>query len=108
MGLFEIPGGNRIEEGGMGGFIINGNKVLLAKYKGKYYAIDAKCPHLGGDLSQGKLEGKYVICPRHGHKTDITNENHFGSFSLPFTKPNSKRGNSYQVITEGEKVKIEL
>ena len=51
MGLFEIPDGNRIEEGGMGGFIINGNKVLLAKYKGKYYAIDAKCPHLGGDLS---------------------------------------------------------
>jgi len=108
VGLIEIPDSNRIEEGGMGSFVINGKKVLIAKYKGKYYAIDSKCPHMNGDLSQGQLEGKYVICPRHGHKTDITSGNHGGSFSLPFPKPNSKKGNSYRVITEGEKVKIEL
>ena len=106
MGLFEIPDGNRIQEGGMSGFIINGSKILLAKYKGKYYAIDAKCPHQGGDLSQGTLEGKYVVCPRHRRKTDITNGNHLGG--LPFPGQRSKKVKSYRVIVEGDGVKVDL
>jgi len=103
--LFEIP--HRIEEGGMGGFILNGNKILVAKYKGKYYAIDAKCPHKGGDLSKGKLAGKYVTCPRHSRKTDITTGIHLG-ISLPFLKQARKRAKVYQVITEDQKVKVNM
>jgi 3-phenylpropionate/trans-cinnamate dioxygenase ferredoxin component len=106
--LSEIAGGNRIQEGGMGGFVVNGKKILLAKYKGQYYAIDALCPHMGGDLSEGKLDGKNVICPRHGHKIDISSGEHAGSFNLPFLKSSTHKGKSYRVITEGDKVKIEL
>ncbi|MFC1953434.1 Rieske (2Fe-2S) protein [Chloroflexota bacterium] len=106
MPLFEIP--DRIEEGGMGGYIFNGNKILVAKYEGKYYAIDAKCPHLGGDLSQGKLVGKKVTCPRHKRKTDITTGIHGGIIGLPFLKQSSKKVKVYQVITEGQKVKVDL
>jgi 3-phenylpropionate/trans-cinnamate dioxygenase ferredoxin component len=108
MALFEIPGGNRLAEGGMGGFIVNGKKILLAKYKGKYFAIDTICPHMGGDLSRGTLEGKHVICPQHGHKIDITTGNHASGLRLPFPKSQTEKAVSYPVIVEGESVKIEL
>jgi nitrite reductase/ring-hydroxylating ferredoxin subunit len=108
VGLWEVADGNRIQEGGMGGFMVNGKKILLAKYKGQYYAINALCPHMGGDLCEGRLEGKNVICPRHGHKIDISSGDHAGSFNLPFLKSSSHKGKSYRVIMEGGKVKIEL
>jgi len=30
------------------------------------YAIDDSCPHAGGSLSNGKLQGTRVTCPVHG------------------------------------------
>ena len=35
------------------------------------YAIDDSCPHAGGSLSNGKLQGTRVICPVHGLKFDL-------------------------------------
>jgi len=32
------------------------------------YSIDDSCPHQGGSLSNGKLEGTRVTCPVHGLK----------------------------------------
>jgi len=43
-----------------------GHEILLARVGDKYYAVDGRCPHMQGDLSQGKLEGTIVTCPRHG------------------------------------------
>jgi nitrite reductase/ring-hydroxylating ferredoxin subunit len=105
---FEIPGGNLVQEGGMGVFSVNGNRILLSKYKGKYYAINAICPHQGGDLSSGTLEGKNVICPRHGHKIDITSGNHAGIFQASFLKSKNSLGKSYRVIDGGDTVIIEM
>jgi 3-phenylpropionate/trans-cinnamate dioxygenase ferredoxin component len=108
MALFEIDNGHQVEEGGMGIFNVNDNKILLAKYKGRYYAINAICPHQGGDLSSGMLDGKNVICPRHGHKIDITTGKHAGVLNAPFLKSRNNGGKSYRVITEDNILKIEL
>lgn len=43
-----------------------GRKVLVAKVADKYYATQARCPHMGGILANGKLEGTVVTCPFHG------------------------------------------
>lgn len=37
----------------------------------KYHAADNRCPHMGENLSQGKLEGTVVTCPRHGSQFDL-------------------------------------
>ena len=50
---------------------VNGERVCLANIEGKYYAIGNVCTHLGGPLSQGKLEGYEVQCPWHGSRFDI-------------------------------------
>jgi nitrite reductase/ring-hydroxylating ferredoxin subunit len=35
------------------------------------YAIDDSCPHAGGSLSNGMLQGTRVICPVHGLKFSL-------------------------------------
>ncbi|UCE97103.1 MAG: Rieske 2Fe-2S domain-containing protein [Dehalococcoidia bacterium] len=47
-------------------------KILLAQSKDKYYAADSRCPHLGGKLANGTLEGTIVTCPLHGSQFDLS------------------------------------
>jgi nitrite reductase/ring-hydroxylating ferredoxin subunit len=35
------------------------------------YAIEDSCPHAGGSLSNGKLQGTRVTCPVHGLKFNL-------------------------------------
>jgi 3-phenylpropionate/trans-cinnamate dioxygenase ferredoxin subunit len=60
-----------VPEGGMHRVESGGVPVLLVNVKGTYYAVAAKCPHLGGDLSKGALAGTVVTCPRHGSQFDV-------------------------------------
>jgi 3-phenylpropionate/trans-cinnamate dioxygenase ferredoxin subunit len=46
-------------------------EVLVARVGGNYYVADNRCPHMGGRLSQGKLEGTVVTCPLHGSQFDL-------------------------------------
>lgn len=50
----------------------SGSDILVANAGGKIYAIDNKCPHMGGNLSKGKLEGAIVTCPLHGTQIDVS------------------------------------
>ena len=43
----------------------NGTKIALCQQAGKVYALSNFCPHLTGNLSEGKLEGDELICPEH-------------------------------------------
>ena len=53
--------------------IVQGHEILLARVGDKYYATDNRCPHMGGKLSKGKIEGTVVTCPRHGSQFDLKN-----------------------------------
>jgi nitrite reductase/ring-hydroxylating ferredoxin subunit len=35
--------------------MVRGHAVLLARANGRYYAVDARCPHLEGDLTGIRL-----------------------------------------------------
>lgn len=45
--------------------------LALFHVDGRLYAIDDSCPHGGGSLVVGMLEGMQVRCPAHGLKFDI-------------------------------------
>ena len=62
-----------LTEGNMKKYQVQGIEILIARIEGKYYAAQNKCPHFGGDLSKGKLEGTIVTCPRHGSQFNLTN-----------------------------------
>ncbi|MFC1917559.1 Rieske (2Fe-2S) protein [Chloroflexota bacterium] len=61
-----------LSEGTMKKYQVQGKEILIARVEGKYYAAQNKCPHFGGDLSKGKLEGTTVTCPRHGSQFNVT------------------------------------
>lgn len=69
--LVEVSKTSELEDGTMRAASVNGRKVLLAKVGDKYYAADNRCLHMGGKLSQGKLEGTVVTCPLHGSQFDL-------------------------------------
>ena len=62
---------NDLSEGTMKKYQVEDTEILVARIEGRYYAAQNKCPHFGGDLSKGKLEGSIVTCPRHGSQFNV-------------------------------------
>ncbi|MEL6344795.1 MAG: Rieske (2Fe-2S) protein [Myxococcota bacterium] len=51
--------------------IIGGTAIAVANVAGTYRAISNACPHAGGPLGEGTLEGGAVRCPYHGWTYDL-------------------------------------
>jgi len=71
--LVEVSKTGELEDGAMQAVLAQGREILLARAGDKYYAADNRCPHLGGKLSKGRLEGTVITCPLHGSKFDLNN-----------------------------------
>ena len=73
MKFVEISKSEAVPAGSMKMFLVEGQEVLVVNLDAKFYAMGNRCTHARGDLSKGRLEGKIVVCPRHGSKFDVTN-----------------------------------
>ncbi|MBI2871017.1 MAG: Rieske 2Fe-2S domain-containing protein [Candidatus Omnitrophica bacterium] len=51
---------------------VSGRQLGLFNVDGKIYCLDNTCPHQGGPLGEGSLEGSVVTCPWHGWQFDVT------------------------------------
>jgi 3-phenylpropionate/trans-cinnamate dioxygenase ferredoxin component len=60
-----------IENGGMKAAAIEDHEMLVANAGGQYFISDARCPHMGGHLPDGGLEGTVLTCPRHHSQFDL-------------------------------------
>jgi nitrite reductase/ring-hydroxylating ferredoxin subunit/uncharacterized membrane protein len=58
----------RIEENRLYRVQASGVPVVLLRLGLQYYAIAATCPHAGGPLDEGTLQGDIVECPWHGSR----------------------------------------
>jgi nitrite reductase/ring-hydroxylating ferredoxin subunit len=45
----------------------------LVNVAGRLHALDNNCPHNGGPLSKGELQGQVLTCPWHAWRWDVTN-----------------------------------
>ena len=50
---------------------VNGTEIALFNVEGQFYAITNTCPHRGGPLGEGSLEGDVVTCPWHGWRFNV-------------------------------------
>ena len=94
---------------------IGGRDILVARVGDKYYAASNRCPHMGGNLSQGKLEGTVVTCPRHHSQFDLTDGHvvrwtDFKGVILTASKliRSPRPLTVYKVAIEDEKVMVEV
>lgn len=85
------------------------NKVLLlAKLNGMFYAIDNKCPHMGGSLYDGVLEEANIVCPRHGTAFDVRSGEVVKRGKLAFISVKVSNVQTYPVKIEQDDVLVGL
>lgn len=56
--------------GEMMGLNVDGNGILLVNIADRVYAYADACPHQKGRLSEGRMEGTTLRCPRHHWEFD--------------------------------------
>jgi nitrite reductase (NADH) small subunit len=49
---------------------IGGDAIAVCNVDGTLYAMDGICPHSGGPLGHGALDGPILTCPFHGWEFD--------------------------------------
>ncbi len=100
----DVPPGKSI------GVEVDGKKVLLANVDGRFYAVDAVCSHMGGDLTKGKFDGRIVTCPRHGAQYDVTTGELVKDVGFAAKAINLGKGalgqTTYSVTVDGDSVTI--
>ena len=68
----EVAMVDELDDGNMMLFSVDDREILIARVGNNYYSADNRCPHMGGNLSNGDLEGTVVTCPRHHSQFDLT------------------------------------
>ena len=81
-------------------FVVGGRIVALFHVGEKLFALDGICPHAGGPLAQGKLNGCVVTCPWHGWQFDVETGRHCLNLQLQQT--------SFPVTIDGTEILVEL
>jgi nitrite reductase/ring-hydroxylating ferredoxin subunit len=52
---------------------VAGEQIAVFRLRdGHIRAVQATCPHAGGPLADGLIDGCVVICPLHNHTYDLT------------------------------------
>ncbi|MFA6098301.1 MAG: Rieske 2Fe-2S domain-containing protein [Patescibacteria group bacterium] len=83
-------------------------EILVANVGGSFYAINNKCPHMGGSLADGKLDGSIVHCPRHGSMFDVKTGKNVKGAKIAFVKMKVKDTMCYPVQVSGTDVLVDI
>jgi 3-phenylpropionate/trans-cinnamate dioxygenase ferredoxin component len=76
----------------------DGEDVGLFNLEGQFYAIADTCTHDHGPLVEGRLDGEWIVCPRHGARFNLIT----GQQTMPAFAPVPL----YQVKIEGDDILI--
>ena len=112
--LIEVLKTTDIASGQMKAVTVEGKEVLIAQIGNKYYAVSNVCPHRGGRLSEGILDGTIVQCPVHGSQFELASGRVIRRLSgglmgkmLGLLKVISNI-KTYNVKVEGDSIKLEM
>ncbi len=54
---------------------VGGREIAIFNLGDRFLAVENRCPHKGGPLSEGIVSGESVICPLHGWKVGLVQGN---------------------------------
>ena len=89
-----------LQEGELAEVIIAGTAIVIAKVNGEFLAAANTCPHAGGPLADGDLDGSVLSCPYHGWGFDLKT----GSCQ---TNPSVELP-TYSALVEGDGVCVQI
>lgn len=70
-GWVDVLGSAELSEGGRCTVDVGGKAVALVRVEGRVWAVDDTCPHRGGPMGQGDLQGHFLYCPLHAWSFDV-------------------------------------
>ena len=60
-----------LKVGNLAEIIIGGTAIVVANVDGVFHACSNSCPHSGGPMGDGDLNGSMISCPYHGWEFDL-------------------------------------
>lgn len=70
-GFVEVCGSADVPERGKTVVTVGTVTVALVRVDGRLFGVDNLCPHRGGELGQGDLDGYHLFCPLHAWVFDV-------------------------------------
>lgn len=70
MAEHRVPDADAIAEGTLRKLDAGGRALAVARIGGRLFALEDRCPHAGGPLSDGSVEDGTVRCPWHERHFD--------------------------------------
>lgn len=62
---------DEISPGGRKSIVFDDRAVILFRIGDDFYAVEDVCSHDGQPLTDGRLDGNSIECPRHGARFDV-------------------------------------
>jgi nitrite reductase (NADH) small subunit len=62
----ELPATGKVRE-----FMVGDRAICVANVDGAICVLDGLCPHEGGPLGEGSIEGGKLVCPWHAYAFDV-------------------------------------
>ncbi len=73
-----IADSSELAADGVKGFSVGDKRIVVVRYRGRYYAFDAACPHMAGPLDEGTIVEGRLECPWHHYLYDLeSGENYY-------------------------------
>ncbi len=100
MGDFQtVANVSEIRTGEMKLVDLDDEEVVIANVDGAFFAFGTECPHAGGPLVEGELQGEAVTCPWHA---SIFNVKSGEVLKEPAEDPIP----TYEVRVEGDEIQV--
>ena len=98
----ELPPGSKKK------VVLDDKTLLLTNVEGKYYAIDNRCPHMGGSLFDGQLKGDTITCPKHKTVFDVKTGKVVQNGKIAFINLKVADAQPYTVQAEGDNIVLKI
>ena len=96
MKFVDLLASSELAEGARTVVRAEGRDLALVRVNGIAYAIDNMCPHHGGELGRGDLQGHHLYCPLHAWCFDVRDGKAFF--------PNGARVECFEVKEEAGRI----
>jgi 3-phenylpropionate/trans-cinnamate dioxygenase ferredoxin subunit len=106
MKYIKVSRTDEVKEGEKKRITLGDKALLLTKVSGEYYAIDDRCPHMGGSLYEGVLNGNVIKCPKHGTMFDVRSGKVVQNGKIAFVRLRVRDTRAYPVKTEGSDILV--
>jgi len=83
-----------------------GKDVVVANAGGAYCALGNACPHSGGSLADGALNGEVVTCPKHGAQFNVKTGEAVGKAKVALFKISTENAKMHPVKIENDNVHV--